>query len=248
VNNYIVEVQNLSVVFGYHQALIDVSLNIPENAFVAIVGPNGAGKSTFIKALLGLVNPSSGIIKINGRSPRNVSPGDIGYIPQVKTMDRTFPAIAIELVLTGIDYRWPWKLDNLNTDQANDALKQVGAEHLAHRQISKLSGGELQRVCLARTIVRKPKLIMLDEPATGIDAIGENDMYKMLEAYQTASNATVLMITHDWHAATHHADYVLLLNRKQISYGPPVEALSEDNLREAFGHIGHSHRLKFLVP
>ncbi|MBN1153530.1 metal ABC transporter ATP-binding protein [candidate division KSB1 bacterium] len=247
VNKFIVEVEQAYVVFDSHQALIDINVQIPQNSFVAIVGPNGAGKSTFIKSLLGLVNLTSGTIKIDGRSPQEVSPGDIGYIPQVKTMDRTFPALAIELVITGLDYRWPWKRSHPNIDRAYEALQRVGAEHLANRQISKLSGGELQRVCLARTIAREPKLVMLDEPATGIDAIGETDMYNMLESYQTSSCATILMITHDWHAATHHADYVLLLNRKQISFGPPAEALSEDNLRLAFGHIGHSHRLKFLV-
>ena len=88
---------------------------------------------------------------------------------------------------------------------------------------------------------------MLDEPATGIDAVGEADMYRMLEDYQQDSSATLLMITHDWHVATHHADHVLLLNCKQISFGIPQEALNEDCLREAFGHIGHKHDLKFLV-
>jgi zinc transport system ATP-binding protein len=126
-------------------------------------------------------------------------------------------------------------------------MAQVGTEHLALRPIAKLSGGELQRVCLARSLVREPRLVMLDEPTTGIDAVGEADIYKLLEAYQKASGATILMITHDWHAATHHANWVLLLNRKQVSFGPPSEALNEDNLRVAFGHIGHTHQLKFLV-
>lgn len=243
----LVEVKGLTVSFDYHQALIDINLEIPAGVFVAIVGPNGAGKSTFIKALLGLVNPSAGSIKIAGKAPRNQTPGYIGYVPQVKTMDRTFPALAVELVLTGLQFRWPWSASRDSKDRAYEALKQVGAQQLANRQISRLSGGELQRVCLARTIVRKPKLVMLDEPATGIDAIGEKDMYKMLETYQNLSDATILMITHDWHAATHHSDYVLLLNRRQISFGPPGEALNEDNLRRAFGHIGHTHELKFLV-
>ena len=88
---------------------------------------------------------------------------------------------------------------------------------------------------------------MLDEPATGIDAVGEADMYRMLEDYQSESSATLIMITHDWHVATHHADHVLLLNCEQISFGTPQEALTEDCLRKAFGHIGHEHDLKFLI-
>ena len=88
---------------------------------------------------------------------------------------------------------------------------------------------------------------MLDEPATGIDAVGEADMYRMLEDYQAESGATLIMITHDWHVATHHADHVLLLNCKQISFGTPKCALSENCLREAFGHIGHEHELKLFI-
>lgn len=242
-----VEVNNLSVRFGEHVALSSVNLAIPGNAFVAIVGPNGGGKSTFLKVLLGLLPPTSGSVHIWGRAPNEVPPELIGYVPQVKTMDRTFPALSIELVMTGVTRRWPWSSRRQAREEAMAALARVGAAHLAQRPLAKLSGGELQRVCLARSMVRRPKLVMLDEPATGIDAIGEADMYHMLEAYQEESGATLLMVTHDWHAATHHADLVLLLNRVQVSFGPPREALQEDNLRAAFGHVGHAHELKFLM-
>lgn len=246
-NGFAVEVNNLSVKFEDHIALTDLSMQIPKNSFVAIVGPNGAGKSTFLKVLLGLISPTTGQVKIFGKTPRQVDPNLIGYVPQFKTMDRSFPAVSIELVYTGLSRKWPWRLNHDSKNKACQALDQVGATHLAHRPIGKLSGGELQRVCLARSIVRQPELLMLDEPATGIDTIGEEDMYRMLEAYQKQSGATVMMITHDWHAVTHHANYVLLLNRKQISFGPPEKTLQEDNLRMAYGHIGHKHALRFLV-
>jgi zinc transport system ATP-binding protein len=242
-----VEAKNLSVKFEDHIALSDLAMQIPKNSFVAIVGPNGAGKSTFLKVLLGLVKPTTGEVKIFGKTPHQVNPNLIGYVPQFKTMDRSFPALSIELVYTGLSRTWPWRLSKDARDRACQALNQVGAMHLARRAIGKLSGGELQRVCLARSIVRQPQLLMMDEPATGIDAIGEKDMYRMLEAYQKESGATILMITHDWHAVTHHADYVLLLNRRQISFGHPNIALAEDHLRMAYGHIGHEHELKFLV-
>jgi len=246
-SNYAVEVADLSVKVGDHQALCNLSLRVPQTAFVAIVGPNGAGKSTFLKVLLGLIKPTTGSVKIFGKEPLQVAPDWIGYVPQAKTMDRSFPALSIELVYTGLTRKWPWRFTGEDRQKALTALEQVGAVHLAKRSIGRLSGGELQRVCLARSIVRQPKLIMLDEPATGIDAIGEEDMYRLLELYQKESGATLFMITHDWHTATHHADHVLLLNRKQIAYGAPGEALSEDNLRLAYGHIGHKHELKFLV-
>lgn len=245
-NQSMIEVENLCVCFGEHLALREVAFQLKKGDFLAIVGPNGAGKSTLLKVLLGLVYPSEGMVKILGKNPKDLEPGLIGYVPQVKTMDRTFPAISLELVMTGLQPKWPWRLKKEKREKALEALKQVGAAHLAERSISKLSGGELQRVCLARSIVREPQLIMLDEPATGIDAVGEADLYLQLEKYQKKNNATIIMITHDWHAAMHHANKVLLLNKKMIAFGNPAEVLNEAHLRRAFGHVGHTHHLKFL--
>ncbi len=242
-----IAVNGLSVRFGEHVALANAAFTIPEGAFVAIVGPNGGGKSTLLKVLLGLLPVATGTVGIWGRPPEEVPPEWIGYVPQVKTMDRSFPALSVELVMTGVTRRWPWRGGRRARQEAMVALERVGAAHLAQRPVAKLSGGELQRVCLARSMVRRPRLVMLDEPATGIDAIGEADMYHMLEAYQQETGATLLMVTHDWHAATHHADLVLLLNRTQVSFGPPQQALREDNLRAAFGHVGHAHELNFLM-
>ena len=237
----IISVKDLCVRFDDHQALDHISVEIPQNSYVAIVGPNGAGKSTFFRILLGLLQPTKGTVRVFGKEPAKVPANWIGYVPQIKTMDRTFPALAIELVMTGLNQRWPWSKRKKEYHKALAALEQVGSVHLARRPIRRLSGGELQRVCLARSIVRNPKLVMLDEPATGIDAIGEEDLYRFLEAYLGKSDSTILMITHDWHAATHHADHVMLMDRRLISFAEPAEALKEDNLRQAFGHVGHKH-------
>lgn len=239
-----VNIKNLSLSYGEIKILENLNLQIPDNSFVSIVGPNGAGKTTLMKILLGLIKYNSGEVTIFGKPPGEVDPSSIGYVPQIKTMDRSFPALSIELVISGITRRWPWLVKGDEKEKAINALSLVQAEKLADRTLSELSGGELQRVCLARSIVRDPKIIVLDEPATGIDAIGEADLYNLLESYQEKSKATILMITHDWHVANHHSDYVLLLNRKQVSFGPPAEALSEENLRIAFGHIGHVHKSK----
>lgn len=239
-----VEVKNLSLSYGDIKVLEGLNFSVPENAFVSIVGPNGAGKTTLMKILLGLIKVDSGEVKIFGKHPDEIDPQLIGYVPQIKTMDRNFPALAIELVASGLLRKWPWSVKGVDKENSIKALEMVKAEHLALRPITELSGGELQRVCLARSIVRNPKLVVLDEPATGIDAIGEADLYNLLEKYQQNSKATVLMITHDWHVAHHHSDFVLLLNRKQVSFGHPEEALSERNLRTAFGHIGHEHKVR----
>jgi zinc transport system ATP-binding protein len=231
----------VGVRFGDLQALRDISLTVPAGAFTAIVGPNGSGKSTFIKVLLGLVPTSAGRVCVLGEPPGAVPPAWIGYVPQVKTLDRSFPARSLELVITGLRPRWPWLSRGREREEALAALERVGAQHVAQRAVAQLSGGELQRVYLARSLARRPRIVMLDEPATGIDVVGEKDMYSLLEAFQRETGATILMVTHDLAAAHHHASHVLVLNRRQIAFGPPEAALSEDCLRQAYSHVGHAH-------
>lgn len=236
-----IETQGLRVRFGDFVALDNLSLQVPTGAFLAVVGPNGAGKSTFMKTLLGLVTPEAGEVKVLGKKPGSL-PTQIGYVPQIKTFDRSFPAVAIELVLSGVRRAWPGPLRASERKLATQALERVGADRLAERPLGRLSGGELQRVYLARALVRKPSLILLDEPATGIDALGEKDMYHMLEAYRKESGATIAMITHDFDVARYHASYVIVLNRTLYGCGHPSTALCEDCLSRAYGHGSHHHK------
>lgn len=240
-----VEVKGLTVRFGEHLALEGIDLSIPQGAFVAIIGPNGAGKSTLLKVLLGLVEPTRGEVRILGRPPKRLDPRRIGYVPQFKTLDRSFPALAEELVVSGLRRAWPARIAPQERERARSALARVGAAQLWGRSVNRFSGGELQRVYLARAFVRRPELVMLDEPATGIDVLGEADMYRLLEDYQRETGATLLMITHDWEAAFHHASHVIVLNRRLVGFGPPERTLSEQCLREAFGHVGHAHAVSF---
>jgi len=113
--------------------------------------------------------------------------------------------------------------------------------HLAKRTLSRLSGGELQRAFLARALVRRPRLVLLDEPATGVDFLAEHDLYDLLERYQSETGATVAMITHDLSAARYHATKVAVLNRQLHGFGAPDEVLCESCLKEAYGHLGHAH-------
>jgi zinc transport system ATP-binding protein len=238
-----VSVEDLVVRFGNHAALDEISFAASTGDFVAVVGPNGAGKTTLLKVLLGLVGPDAGAVRLFGARPRNAPNDVVGYVPQIKTLDRTFPAQALDLVVTALRHRWPFRIDSAERSRAVAALERVGASHLAERSLGTLSGGELQRVYLARSLVREPRLLILDEPATGVDAAGTTDLFDLLDTYQHTHQATVLMVTHDWNAAYHHATHVLLVDRRQIGFGPPQEALSEDCLREAFGHIGHAHAM-----
>ena len=238
-----VSVSDLTVRFGDHRVLDDITFEAHQGDFVAVVGPNGAGKTTLLKVLLGLASPDNGIARIFGKPPRESDPGVVGYVPQIKTLDRSFPAQSVELVVSGLYEHWPFSLSEEDRERALDALRHVDAEDLAERALSRLSGGELQRVYLARSLIRTPRVVILDEPATGIDVVGSTDLYELLDDYQETHQATVLMVTHDWNAAYHHATHVLLLDGRQVGYGPPETALKEECLREAFGHIGHAHAM-----
>lgn len=241
--NVVLEVDDLSVRFNEYRAVCDVSFQVEARDFVTILGPNGAGKSTLLKVLLGLVRPSKGRVTILGGDPRSLPAEAVAYVPQVKTLDRSFPARAIELVYTGLRSKWPVRGKQALHLAAHEALEQIGAGHLAERPLSRLSGGELQRVYLARGLVRRPKIILLDEPATGIDASGVVGLYDVLYSFQRQFEVTILMVTHDWEVASHHATKVLLLNTDLIAFGRPDVALTDASLRKTFGHVGHAHAM-----
>lgn len=233
---------HVSVRFGDATVLEDVDFDLEHGRFLAIVGPNGAGKSTLVKVALGLVTPQQGHAALFGEEAGNL-PERVGYVPQLKTFDRTFPATALELVVTGLRRSWPARIHKGEAERAIAALERVGARRLARRPLSRLSGGELQRAYLARALVRRPELVLLDEPATGVDFLAEHDLSELLEQYQADRGATIVMVTHDLAAARYHADRVLVLNRRVHGYGEPEEVLCEPCLREAFGHRHHEHGL-----
>src|SRR5690554_2515446 len=235
-------VHHISLQYGDAPILEDVSFDLAPGEFLAIVGPNGAGKSTLVKVVLGLKTPHKGHALIFGQSA-GVQPKRLGYVPQLKTFDRTFPATAEELVITGLRQSWPARVRLEESEVAMEALERVGAGALARRPLARLSGGELQRAYLARALVRRPELVLLDEPATGVDFLAEHDLYDLLESYQADTGATVVMVTHDLSAARYHASQVLVLNCRVHGYGAPEVVMCEECLEQAFGHRHHAHAL-----
>lgn len=236
-----IDVEALTVRYGDVTALRDVDVCIPRGAFAAIIGPNGAGKSTLLKVLLGLEKPAAGRVRVLGKPPAAPEPGAVVYVPQKKTFEALFPATVLELVVSGISGRWPWRISPAQRERAAAVMERTGVTALADQSVQALSGGELQRVFLARSLVNAPELLLLDEPAAGMDIRGEAAMYHILGDYQAESGATVLMITHDWEGARYHASHVLLLDQDVVGYGPARDTASEDKLLALFGHRGHVH-------
>ena len=246
-NEIAINVDSLTVFYGKYCVIRDITFSINKNEFVTIVGPNGGGKTTLLKAILGLVEPTNGKIEVFSKPPKELDFHEIGYVPQIKNLDRTFPAKVIELVATGLTGKWKFVITKEIRNLALEALAKTGIENLAERPLTKLSGGELQRVYLARSIIRKPKLLILDEPATGIDSVAEVDFSKILEEQQKMFNTTILMVTHDWEYAFHHSNKVILLNKRLIAFDSPKKAFTEENLKKTFGHIGHEHTMQFII-
>ncbi len=234
-----IELENVSVRYGEISALRDLSFSVPQGAFLAIIGPNGAGKTTLLNTLTGIARPTRGTVRVLDKDPASLDGDAVGYIPQVKTLDRHFPARALELVVTGLRPRWPWRLRAADRAAAMNALERTGAAHVAERPLSALSGGELQRVYLARCLMRPSKLLVLDEPGAGLDLAGAAAMHHVIEEYIADHDATAVMITHDWEGARNHASHVLLLNKHVVAFGPAGEAATEQRLLEMFGYTGH---------
>ena len=215
--------------------LDQVSAVVPKGSCTAIIGPNGAGKTTLLLALLGDIR-YRGIIHTsqNGAKPR------IGYVPQRLNFDRGLPLTVNEFLSMGLQQKPLWfGVNRQLREQARETLAQVKADHLATRKIGALSGGELQRVLLALALMQDPDLLLLDEPSAGVDFQGEYVFCELLGTLRHKKGFTQLMVSHDMATVTHHATYVICLNRKVAAEGPPRQTLTDENLTAIFGvHMG----------
>jgi zinc transport system ATP-binding protein len=239
--------EDVSVTLDGVSILEKVSAVVPRGGCTAVVGPNGAGKTTLLMALLGEI-PYQGRIRLSPH--RDGTPARIGYVPQRLMFDRGMPLSVIEFLSMGpqrlplwfgIQRRW--------RTLALSLLEAVQAVHLAGRRLGALSGGELQRVLLALALQQDPDLLVLDEPAAGVDQQGEHVFCEVLETLRHNHGFTQLMVTHDLGTVTHHATHVIGLNRRVLALGPPLEILTNENLQEIFGpHMGLFHDHGPLAP
>ena len=195
-----------------------VNLEIHRGKIVTLIGPNGSGKSTTAKIILGLYKNIEGSVQRFTKK--------IAYVPQKVTIDWTLPIRVIDfMVLT----------QNLNSDAISNALNLAGVEHLKTRNLRDLSGGEFQRVLLARAIAKKPELLVLDEPVQGVDYSGEVALYSLIKNISESLNCGILLISHDLHVVMSATNHVVCLNGHVCCSGSPVDVAQNKNYKELFG-------------
>jgi len=209
----VIDIENLNFTYEKDVVLENINLHIKEKEFLAIIGPNGGGKSTLLKLILGIEKIRSGSIKIfEKKASKNLT--SVGYVPQNTNVNTDFPIKVIEVVMMGhVGHKRPligYKKEELEC--ALDSLKQVGMEKYSEKKIGSLSGGQRQRVMIARALCSHPKILLLDEPTSNIDAIGQKDIYKLLKKLN--KHITIVVVSHDLSIILEYASSVLHVNKK----------------------------------
>lgn len=223
---------------GYRDKTVwqDASFTIGRGEFVAVIGPNGAGKTTLFRLLLGLQQPVRGTIKIFNAQPRRGNP-QIGYVPQRHVIDSDTNVEAVELVRLGLSgKRWGFNpFSHFDRDAALSALESVGARELAHRPLSMLSGGELQRIFLAEALVSNPDMLLLDEPLSNLDMRRESDLLHLVNGVVHSRGVTALLIAHNINPLLPHLDKVIYIANGKVATGKPEEVLTSESLTALYG-------------
>ncbi|MDP2571015.1 zinc ABC transporter ATP-binding protein ZnuC [Vibrio penaeicida] len=212
--------KSIRVQFGDKPVLDNINLDLHKGQITTLIGPNGAGKSTLVKVLLGLNKRFDGTLSFIGK-PK------IGYVPQKLRLNDTLP-LSVERFL---------KLAGKYSKQERlEALKLVGASHLLNNNMHRLSGGENQRVLLARALLQRPELLVLDEPAQGVDVQGQIDLYNLIDHLRHRFNCAVLMVSHDLHLVMAKTDHVVCLHHHVCCSGTPAAVSEHPSYIALFGH------------
>jgi zinc transport system ATP-binding protein len=208
-----IETQDLSFEINSTVILERISLSVKKGEFLGIFGPNGGGKTTLLKLLLGFLKPTTGWIKIFDM-PSHVAREHIGYVPQITRFDRKFPISVFEVVCMGLLRKLTWYggYSAQTKKKAFAALEKVGLQSLAKKPFSTLSGGQAQRVLLARALANDPLLLLLDEPTASVDPEAENEIHKLLLTLKGA--VTILMVSHDLQTVASDVDRLLFIQRR----------------------------------
>lgn len=217
----LIQVQHASYREGDRLILEDIHLSLNKGEIVSIVGPNGAGKTTLIKMIIGLLTPTEG--KVERKSSLK-----IGYMPQHIHIDPIFPLTVFRFLSLG------------HSSSIHEVVEEVGIDMLLPKPLQKLSGGEMQRVLLARALLREPELLVLDEPAQGIDLIGQGELYNLIAKIRDRYGCGILLVSHDLNVVMAQTDIVVCLNQHVCCKGHPEQVSKDPAFRELFGPIAEN--------
>ena len=222
----VLEIKNVSFAYVKNTLVVDnISFSIPEQETTILIGPNGSGKTTLLKIMIGLLEPISGTVQTYRKKPKDVRK-NIGYVPQKLYFDKTFPITVMEFLQLA---------DNVSKNEILSTLESVGAGEFATSIIGELSGGQLQRTLIARSLLKKPKILFLDEPVSGIDIGGEQNFYTLIKEVQEKYDMTVIMVSHEINIVSQIADQVICINKQMLCSGKPSKALVPEVLEQLYG-------------
>ncbi|MCK9406894.1 MAG: metal ABC transporter ATP-binding protein [Methanothrix sp.] len=230
----IVSIDNLWIFREEHAILEDINLKLERADFLGLIGPNGGGKSTLLKVMLGLIKPDKGRIRIFGQEPE-AARARMGYLPQKTIFDQNFPIRVQEVVQmgrfskTGLFHRY----GPADRNAAFRALEEVGMEDRADREIGALSGGEQQRVFVARSLVSDPELLLLDEPTAGVDSSQQTEFYELLCHLNQDMGIAIVLVSHDITAISKYVGKIACLNQRLYYHGS--KELTNEDIEKAYG-------------
>ena len=231
----IVQLLDVACGYGRQEVLSGVTLDIMQGDFVGLLGPSGSGKTTLLRTVLGAVDVYRGQVLVEG-TPTDQRRPKAGYVPQLETIDWNFPVTVREVVMMGrtMDNRFlPWyrRQDRMLADEM---MERLGISHLARRHIRELSGGQQQRVFLARALVSSPRILLLDEPTSGVDIKTRDDVMHLLHEINH-QGITIILTTHEINAVAVHLPWVVCLNGRVLAEGPPSTVITPQTLKLTYG-------------
>lgn len=246
----IIEAKQVSVRYGQSEALKDISFSVEAGDYIGLAGPNGAGKTTLIKAVLGLLPLSGGTVEILGKPQAKFADwGKIGYLPQKSTsINALFPATVEEVVTLGLlsQKTWPKRITKNDKTKTSEILDDLGITNLRRRMVSELSGGQQQKVLLARALVSRPELLIFDEPSTALDSESRGSFFELVQKLNGKNCIAVILITHDTGYIGTYANKLLYLDKRLIYFGKFSDFCKSPDMSSYFGDwqqhiICHQH-------
>jgi zinc/manganese transport system ATP-binding protein len=232
----VIELDHATLVVGDRRILVDTSFAIEQGEFIGLLGPNGAGKTTLIRAILGLLPPTAGDVRVFGHAPQRGNPA-IGYVPQTRTLLSDASVRGLDFIGSSVrGERWGVpSLRRVDRDLINETLAAVGARELAERPLSAMSGGERQRIILAQAMLGEPRLLLLDEPLIGLDYRYQEAVIELVRRFARDRNITVLFSAHELNQLIGALDRVLYLGNGHAALGTVAEVVTTPVLSRLYG-------------